>query len=185
MAKAITRKQEIFVAEYCAHSDGTRAAIAAGYSEKSAKSQASQLLNNPKIAARISNKTQKIVNKLEISAERVLQELAKLAFLDPRSFFDSTGALIPITELDSSVAACLSGMEVEELFEGRGENRQHIGRVKKIKFADKGQNLERLGRHLKLFTDKFEAEVNDKRGSADERIAAILATAAKRAASAS
>lgn len=45
----------------------------------------------------------------------------------------------------------------EKLFEyyAKGQ-RQQIGNTVKVKFADKGQNLERLGRHLALFTDKVE-----------------------------
>ena len=45
---------------------------------------------------------------------------------------------------------------VEDLFDWNGEEKNHNGFLRKIKFADKGANLERLGRHLKLFTDKVE-----------------------------
>jgi hypothetical protein len=51
----------------------------------------------------------------------------------------------------------VAGLEVIELFEGSGDQKHAYGLCKKIKLADKGQNLERLGRHLKLFTDKVEA----------------------------
>ena len=47
-------------------------------------------------------------------------------------------------------------MEVEDLFDWNGEEKVQTGFCRKIKFADKGANLERLGRHLKLFTDKVE-----------------------------
>jgi hypothetical protein len=40
------------------------------------------------------------------------------------------------------------------LFEGSGDNRKHVGYLKKFKFADKGQNLERLGRILGMFNER-------------------------------
>ncbi len=98
----------------------------------------------------------KRADKLEITADRVLQEIARLAFNDPRNFFESDGSLKQIHDLDDDAAACIAGMEVIELFEGAGEQKHAYGLLKKIKIADKGQNLERLGRHLKLFTDKTE-----------------------------
>jgi phage terminase small subunit len=87
--------------------------------------------------------------KLEITADRVLQEIAKLAFFDPRNFFEDDGSLKRIQDLDEHTRMALAGLEVMDLPEGNG-------RLKKIRLADKGQNLERLGKHLKLFTDKTE-----------------------------
>jgi hypothetical protein len=98
----------------------------------------------------------KRADKMEISAGRVLQEMAKLAFNDPRKFFESDVSLKRILDLEDDTAACIASMEVMELFDGSGEEKHAYGLLKKIKIADKGQNLERLGRHLKLFTDKTE-----------------------------
>ncbi len=55
----------------------------------------------------------------------------------------------------------VAGLEVNEMFEGSGDQKHAYGLCKKIKIADKGQNLERLGKHLKLFTDKVEASGPD------------------------
>jgi phage terminase small subunit len=151
-----TPKQRLFVREYCRHLNATRAAIAAGYSENSAKVTASRLLTNANVSAEIARITEKTCKKLEISAENVLRELARLAFLDPRNFYDANGALRNVTELDDDTAACIAGMEVQDVYQGQGVERVKIGVCRKIKFADKGANLERLGRYLKLFTDKVQ-----------------------------
>jgi phage terminase small subunit len=95
-------------------------------------------------------------DKLEITADRVLKEIARLAFMDPLKFFKDDGSLKRIQDLDDDTAVSLAGMEVTELFEGSGDQKHAYGLLKKIKIADKGQNLERLGRHLKLFSDKTE-----------------------------
>ena len=96
------------------------------------------------------------MEKLDITAERVIAELAKLAFFDPRSFFNADGSAKQVTELDDDTAMALAGMEVCELFEGNGEQKHAYGLSKKFKLADKLRALELLGKYLKLFTDKVE-----------------------------
>lgn len=140
--------------------NGTKCAIAAGFSEKSAAQTASLLLRNEKVKAEIARLTAKKYAKLEITGEKVLNEIARLAFLDPRKFFKTDGSLIPVTELPEDVAASLAGLEVETE-NRRGEAGEPLvqTRVTKIKIADKGVNLERLGKHLKLFTERVEFDI--------------------------
>lgn len=149
----LTPKQQQFVAAYLANGfNATQAAIAAGYSAKNADTQGSRLLAQSKIRAVLDAKKQKLTAKREITAERVLDEIAKMAFLDPRRLFREDGALVPIHELGEGEAASIAGLEVSELY----EDQVPIGRLKKIKIADKARSLEMLGRYLKLFTDKVE-----------------------------
>lgn len=152
----LTPKQSMFVAEYLVDLNATRAAISAGYAAKNADTQGARLLVNVKVASAIAVKQGKRLQKLEISADRVLQELAKLAFYDPRKFFNPDGSAKQINELDDDTAMALAGMDVAEMFEGQGYQKHAYGLMKKFKLVDKGQNLERLGKHLKLFTDKTE-----------------------------
>ena len=145
------------MAEYLANGfNGTRAAVSAGYAKRSARVEGARLLAKPGIAGAIAAKNGKRLATLEITADRVLQEIAKLAFLDPRKLFNADGSLVPIHELDDKTAMSIAGLEVNELFEGDGEQKHAYGLQKRVKIADKGQSLERLGRYLKLFTDKQE-----------------------------
>jgi phage terminase small subunit len=144
----LTPKQKLFIWEYCRDLNATRAAIAAGYSEKGASVAGARLLTNVKVSAEIAKLTQKACTKLEISPEKLLQELARLSFLDPRKLYNEDGSFKRLSELDDDTAACIAGMEVEEV-------KGHTV-VRKIKFADKGASLERLGRYLKLFTDQVQ-----------------------------
>jgi phage terminase small subunit len=160
-----------FVLEYAKDFNGTRAAIAAGYSPKTAAVKASQLLTKVKVREELERILAKLSEKLELSAERVLRELARLAFLDPRKLFREDGSLKPITELDDDTAAALASMEIERRYEHYAKGQARNTRtVTKIKFADTVRALELLGRHLKLFTDKV--EVSRFEGLA-ERLAAI------------
>src|SRR5271157_5246902 len=90
--RGLTVRQTLFIAEYLIDLNGTRAAIAAGYSRKTANEQASRLLANVKVASEIAERLEKRITKLEITADAVLQELAKLAFFDPRKLFNSDGS---------------------------------------------------------------------------------------------
>lgn len=91
--------------------------------------------------------------KSDISPKRILEELARLAFLDPRKLFDEQGNLIPIHKLDEESAAAIAGLDHDEIYSGRGEDRASIGRTAKIKFIQKTQALELLGKYHKLFAD--------------------------------
>lgn len=159
MASELTDKQEIFIGEYLKDFNATRAAIAAGYAKSSADVTGSRLLANAKVAAEIDKQKLGRLKRLEISADRVLQELAKLAFYDPRKLFDADGRCKPITELDDNTAAVIAGMKTVQKVTGEDQDGMVV--FTDFKLADKGQNLERLGKHLKLFTDKQEVSGPD------------------------
>lgn len=161
MAKELTKKQEIFVAEYLVSLNATSAAIAAGYSAKSAESQGCQLLQNPKVAEQIAKKAEKRIGKLEISSERILGELARLAFFDPRKLFNADGSPKQVNELDDDTAAAVAGLDFAELFEGAGDQKHAYGLMKRYKVTDKTRALELLGKYRKLFTDKVELTGED------------------------
>jgi phage terminase small subunit len=160
-SKGLTARQARFVAEYCVSLNATSAAIKAGYSEKSAMAQGSQQLMKPKVREEICKKTGKVFTKLEISAERVLEEIAKLAFFDPRKLFESDGSPKQLHELDDETAMAVAGFEFVELFEGTGDQKHAYGLLKKYKLTDKRASLELLGKYLKLFTDRTEITGKD------------------------
>jgi len=74
----LTAKQEMFCREYIIDFNGTRAAIAAGYSQKAAKEQASENLTKPNIQQYIQELQTKRNEKLEIDAEWVLKKAVEL-----------------------------------------------------------------------------------------------------------
>lgn len=153
----LTPKQQRFVDEYLIDLNATQAAIRAGYSEKTANEQGSQLLAKLSISESIAAAMKKREQRTEITQDRVLQEYAKLAFLDPRRFYNEKGGLIPVHELPGDVAAALAGMEVVLQRAGKdADGNQEFDDVKKIKFIDKKGALDSLARHLGMFVDKTE-----------------------------
>ena len=55
--------------------------------------------------------------------------------------------------MDDATAAAICGVEAEDLYEGRGESREHVGRLHKIKLSDKKAALDSLAKHIGLLKD--------------------------------
>lgn len=154
----LTLKQQRFVAEYLVDKNATQAAIRAGYSAKTAYSQGQRLLKHVEVAALIATKAEKQVEKLEITAERVLAELALLGFANMEDYvrIGSDGdPYLDFSTLTREQAAAITEMTVEDFKDGRGDGARDVRRVK-FKLADKRAALVDLGRHFALFTDKVQ-----------------------------
>ena len=148
----ITKKQQTFADEYLIDLNATAACIRAGYSHRSADKIGHQLLGKKGVATYIAERMHARVVRTEITQDRVLQEYAKLAFLDPRKFFDVNGDLLSVHDLDDDTAAALAGMDV---LVSKGEDGD-IEYTKKIKIADKKGALDSIARHLGMFVEKVE-----------------------------
>jgi len=154
----LTPKQAAFIEEHAIDLNATQAAIRAGYSAKTAKEQATRLLSNVHVAAAIkANRAERSI-RTEITADRVLQGLAAIAFADPRKLFDANGGMRPMHELDDDTRAAL----VIETTQGTDADGNPTF-TRKTKFADKLFALDRLARHLGLFQDKLKisGDAND------------------------
>src|SRR4051812_9638179 len=92
----LTAKQQRFVEEYLVDLNATQAAIRAGYSEKTAYKIGAENLRKPQIQEAVAQARGKLSKQTQITSERVLQEYARLAFLDIRKAFDANGNLKPV-----------------------------------------------------------------------------------------
>ena len=156
----LTDKQQRFVDEYLVDLNATRAAIRTGYSANSAHVTGSRLLSDAKIMAAIEAGRAKLAKKLEITQERILNEMAKIGFSDIRKLFNDTGALKRVEELDDDAVGCISSIEVvTKRVPGSDEN--EVEHTAKIKLWDKGSALLNMGKHLGMFTDKQEITGKD------------------------
>lgn len=152
-AKKLTHRRALFAAEYILDFNGKQAAVRAGFAERSAAVTAYTLLRDPFVLEEISRNLEARVQRTHITQDRVLQELARVAFFDPRKLFHPDGSPKAINELDDDVAAALNGLDIQEVFEGSGEDRRFIGYVKKYKVLDKNTALGNAMRHLNMFKD--------------------------------
>jgi phage terminase small subunit len=150
--RTLNRKQRAFVAEYMIDKNATQAAIRAGYSKATAKQIGSRLLTNVDVSTAVDQQQDqhiaRVVAVTGISLERIVREVARGAFHDPRKFFDGNGNLKPIPELDDDTAAALAGFDVTVEFAGSGREREAVGFTKKVKLADRKGYLDMLMKHL-------------------------------------
>lgn len=128
--------------------------------EASAEVLASRLLRKVRVAALIEARTKELQQKLEVNTENVLKALGRIAFFDIRKLYDASGNLKAPHELDDDTAAALASIESEELFEGRGEDREHVGTARKVKIFDKNPALANAMKHLGMF-EKHNKQVTD------------------------
>lgn len=168
-------KQRAFVQEYLIDKNATRAAIAAGYSEKSAHSCGPRMLDNAEVRQAIEKGLEKHAAKTGITAERVIAEMAKLAFMNLKNAYAEDGSMKNIHDMDESTQAAIASMETDELMERQGREMVKIGNRKKIRTHDKTRALELLGKHFKLFNDRLELSGELKTsGMSLEDMAAIM-----------
>lgn len=157
-APSLNTRQATFVREYLVDLNATAAYKRAGYDAagNAAEAGASRLLRNAKVASSIKNAMDSRASKLEITAERVLQEVARIAFFDTRKVFDAAGNLKAPKDWDDDTAAAMAGIDVTEEFAGKGDERVSIGFTKKVKAWDKGGALTLAMRHLGMLKDSIE-----------------------------
>lgn len=148
--------QELFCREYLVDLNATQAAIRAGYSEKSAMEQGYQLLQKSPVRARAVELMGARAKRVDVKADRVLEELDRISSSDLVHAFADNNTLLPLKDMPEDIRRAIASIEVDEIFEGSGENRTWIGYTKKVKLWPKDRGLELTGKHLKLFTDKVE-----------------------------
>jgi len=155
---SLTPKQERFVAEYLIDLNATQAAIRAGYSEKTATEQGSRLLTNVKVQEAIAKGQNKTAAKLEITKERIVEELAKIGFsnmLDYMRAGTDGDPYLDFSNLTREQAAALAEVTVEDFKDGRGEDARDVRRIK-FKLHDKKGALVDMAKMLGFMIEKHE-----------------------------
>jgi len=158
----LTKKQKAFVDEYLIDLNATKAAIRAGYSEKTARSIGQENLTKPDIQSAIEDAMDELEKRTEITQDRVLQEYARLAFSNMLDFISIQGdgtAFVDLSGLDADQAAAISEIIVDEYKDGAGDDARDVKRVK-IKLIDKKGALDSVARHLGMFNDTLNIKGN-------------------------
>lgn len=143
----LTAKQERFVEEYLVDLNATQAAIRAGYSPDSAGTIAGENMKKPQIRARVDTAIAKLSTRTGVNQERVIRELAKVAFVNAADVIDFDTATIASGASREDTAA-IASIKVKTIPTADGE-----GVEREIKVADKLKALELLGKHFGMFTD--------------------------------
>lgn len=153
MARQLNKKQKRFVEEYLIDLNATQAAIRAGYKKSEyTDTNANKLLENTRVAEEIEKAMAERSRRTGINQDRVLQEIAKLAFVNIADVVDvKTGAVKAGATKDD--LACIQSIKYKT-----SETSNGFSVEREVKIADKKANLELLGRHLGMWKDKVEIE---------------------------
>ncbi|CAB5572954.1 TPA: terminase small subunit [Pseudomonas aeruginosa] len=145
---ALTKKQRLFVDEYLIDLNATQAAIRAGYSTRRATEIGYQLLQRPEVAQAIQAAMAERSKRTEVEADYVIRRLREIDEMDVLDILEDDGSFRSIRDWPRVWRQFLSGIEIAELFEGRGDDRRIAGVLRKVKWPDKLRNLELLSRHV-------------------------------------
>lgn len=124
----------------------------------------------PEVRERVRELSEAMLKVADITAERVMLELGRIAFRDARKAWDANGQLVPMHELDDDTAAALAGVEFEtkttrgakqpqvmNLVTGEMEDAPPLKvtiQVAKVKFMGKDASLTTLAKRFKLIGDE-------------------------------
>lgn len=152
MAK-LTDKQKRFVEEYLIDLNATQAAIRAGYSINNADKIGSELLGKTRVSEAISKAMAERSRRTGISQDRVVNELAKIAFVNMLDVVDEEGRIRSTASEDD--LACIESIKHKESSSINGDSTE-----REVKIASKLKALELLGKHLGMWNDKLDVNMN-------------------------
>ncbi|WP_027854689.1 terminase small subunit [Marinobacterium litorale] len=116
------------------------------------------LKNKAHIGARIAVLREERCKRTQIDADYVLQRHREIDEMDVIDIMDDDGGLLPVRQWPKVWRQFISGMDVSELFDGRGDEKAIVGVMKKIKWPDKIRNLELMGKHVDVQAYKEKLE---------------------------
>ena len=149
----LSAKQERFIEEYLVDLNATQAATRAGYSVRTANEQGSRLLSNVSVRARIDAALAERSRRTGINQDRVLRELARLAFVNAPDLINVTDATL-LEDASPDDTAAIASVKVKRRPTEDGDEVE-----REIRLADKLKALELLGKHLGMFTDRLAVDV--------------------------
>lgn len=148
----LTEKQQCFVDEYLIDLNATQAAIRAGYSVKTADTIGCENLTKPNIQRAIAEHMAERSRRTGVNQDRVVLELAKIAFVRMTDIVDSNGRIKQDASADD--LSCIESIKYKE------SDNEFGGSVEReVKIASKMKALELLGKHLGMWNDKLDVNV--------------------------
>ena len=148
VSKKLTHKQIMFCQYYTSGMTGTEAAEKAGYSKDCAHTQSSQNLEKPAVASYIRQLQEDAAKSAKITRERIMNELANIAFGDIRKLYDGNNALKQLKSTPSEVSSAVAAVESDELYDWVDGVKVQIGLIKKVKMHSKIQAIDSLNKML-------------------------------------
>lgn len=151
----LNAKQQRFVEEYLIDLNATQAAIRAGYKKTEyTDTNANKLLENTRIREAIDKAMAERSKRTGINQDRVIQELARIAFVNPQNVINAENGSVRDDATEDDLA-CIQAVKVKTMSGDKGYSEE-----REVRLNDKMKALELLGKHLGMFTDKVELDAD-------------------------
>ena len=146
----LSEQNKLFAREYLVDFNATQAAVRANYSERTAKQQGSRLLTRVDVQEYLAELMSDRTESSKYDADWLHERLCTMAEMRVEDLFDDRHAVKPPSEWPEGAQFLVAGIDVEETFEGYGEDRVWTGQVKKIRLQQSTKVLELIGRLAKV-----------------------------------
>lgn len=147
----MTDRDKRFAEEYIVDLNASAAAIRAGYSPKTAKDAAAWIREDnpqkPQVKAMVERLMAERSRRTGITADRVLTEIAKIAFVNADDVIDFESGKVKQNAKRVDKAA------IQSITNKTGKIEEH-----EVKLMDKTRALELLGKHLGMFTENLKVD---------------------------
>jgi len=150
----LTEQQEQFCQFYVQMRHGSNAAIAAGYSKAAARQQAAHLLTKTNINTRIFQIRSEQMADVDITARRVLNEMAAIAFSSLHDVSDYNKGEMTLQDFSELSRQELAAVQSVKIIHGKEGTNIHF------QLYDKQKALDMLGRYLALFNDTLKIDTD-------------------------
>lgn len=184
---SLTEKQRLFVLEYLRDFNATRAAMAVGYSKKTAYAIGWENLRKPQIQAEIKRQKEAMADELGMSVQRIIAEYMKIAFADITDLLEFGQKEVPVMTMfgpmtDDAGNPVTKVVNYVDFKDSESIDGTIISEVKQgkdgvsVKLHDKMKALEKLEKYLGFMTEeqrlrveKLKMEVGKLQSGDDER----------------
>jgi len=173
---SLTDKQKAFCEEYIVDLNATQAAVRAGYSKKTADVQGPRLLGNVRVAEEIERLKEARSKRTQITADRVLEELATIGYSKITDYLEVVEKDVVVGykkddkgqhDYEQPIIRTKKVVEIKETEEMDPEAIKAVSEIKQgangisLKLYDKPSALEDIGRHLGMWKDRIEHNINN------------------------
>lgn len=147
-----TPKQEAFCQAYVRLGSMTEAYKEA-YNCTNAKQRtigvkASILLKTDKMAVRVKQIRDELEDRNRVTIDELVKNLANMIRFDPAQMYDENGGMKLIHDMPLEVRQMITALDIDQLYDGFGKDREQIGMIKKVKLINKLDAIEKLMKHL-------------------------------------
>ena len=152
---ALSHKQQRFVDEYMIDFNGTQAAIRAGYSPRTAGSQAYQLVTDDRVQAALKSRTAKLSEQASITVAEIVERLAAILRANMRDYLRLTAKGELAVDFSRATPQQMAAVQTFEIDRAAGEDADGPKKFR-LRLYDKIAAADKLLRYLGAYRDRVE-----------------------------